>query len=112
MFNYTIRVKVNVLHKLQQHRNMVVLGAVCVVSSFAIGLQTVGNVQPFELIEAGSTRMQGDMDGDGVLTSTDVRLMLEIAEGYAEPTPEQLAADPTQDGEITAADAMRILSEL
>ncbi len=88
------------------------LGALCVMMSFTIGVQTAGDVQPVRLIEAGSSQHPGDIDGDGTIGVQDAILVLEITQGYREATPEQLLADPNKDGELTVDDAIRILSLL
>lgn len=88
------------------------LGTACVVSSFAIGIQSVGEVQPVTLIEAGSIQEQGDVDGSGSRDLQDVIIILEISQGYAEATPAQLRADPNKDGQLTVADALSILKSL
>ncbi|PIR49182.1 hypothetical protein COU80_00330 [Candidatus Peregrinibacteria bacterium CG10_big_fil_rev_8_21_14_0_10_55_24] len=88
------------------------LGAVCIVSSFAIGIQSVGEVQPVTLIEAGSIEQPGDIDGDGDIDLQDVIHILEIAQGYEPVTPANLMADPNRDGALTVDDALRILTVL
>lgn len=77
-------------------------------TAFTLGMHTTASVRPVELIEAGSTR-SGDMDGDGVLTLNDVRIVLEIVNGYREATLEQRAADIDGDGVLTIDDALRML---
>lgn len=91
---------------------MLVLAMLCVATSFSIGIQSAGDVQPFTLIQAGSVQQRGDMNGDGAIDSVDATIILEIAQGYREPTVEQLKADPNQDGQLTVDDAMRIMSAL
>lgn len=88
------------------------IGASCIASSFAIGIQTAGEVHPISLIEAGSSTQRGDIDGSGEIDEQDVIMLLEIAQGYAEATPQQLLADPNGDGQLTVDDALRLLNTL
>lgn len=97
---------------MRRNVRMLAIGAACIVSSFAIGMQTAGDVQPVSLIEAGGTTLAGDVDGSGVVDLLDVRLILEVAQGYASATSDQLRADPNGDGALTVDDALRILSTL
>lgn len=99
-------------HYIRRNIQLLSLGTLCVVSSFAIGLQTAGNVQPVHLIEAGGTAQAGDLDGNGTVNIADAIAILEIAQGYALATPEQLLADPNSDGALTVDDAIRVLSIL
>lgn len=93
-----------------RHRlGVLALGICAVIGSFALGVRSTGTVQPFTLIEAGSIALRGDMDGDGTLTVKDVRTLLEIAQAYRRASPQQRAADPSGDGQITADDAIRLL---
>lgn len=59
-------------------------------------------------------RLLGDVDGDGVITENDDRLVLQIAAGgYFIPTAEQLwAADVNQDGKINSLDSLLIKHHL
>ncbi|MCF7844516.1 MAG: hypothetical protein K9M03_01660 [Kiritimatiellales bacterium] len=96
----------------RRNSRVLALGTACVVSSFAIGIQSVGEVQPVTLIEAGSIQEQGDVDGSGSVDIQDVIDILEIAQGYEVATPAQLRADPNSDGQLTVADALSILETL
>lgn len=91
---------------------MLGLGTACVLSSFFIGIQSVGEVQPVTLIEAGNIELTGDVDGDGNVDIQDALRILEIAQGYRDATPQELRADPNGNGMLTIDDAVRILSEL
>ena len=91
---------------------LVSLAAICVVTSFALGLQTAGEVQPFTLIEAGNVSLRGDVNGDGEVDIDDVILILEMSQEYIPTTPEAFNADPNEDGRITVDDALRILKTL
>ncbi|MFA6259236.1 MAG: hypothetical protein WCX29_01340 [Candidatus Peribacteraceae bacterium] len=93
---------------LKRHIHIVALGTVSMVTAFTLGMHTTASVHPVELIEAGGTR-SGDMDGDGALALNDVRIVLEILNGYREATPEQRAADIDDDGVLTIDDALRML---
>lgn len=88
------------------------LAAVAMIGSFALGIQSAGDVRPVSLIEAGSVEQSGDMDGNGYIDANDVQIILEIAQGYAVATPKQLQADPNADGKITVDDAIRLLNTL
>jgi len=81
--------------------------------AFLIGIQTAGDVSPVVLpTRADSNVLAGDLNGNGVLDTDDVKLALEIANGYRTPTPSELAADPNHDFVITTDDAMTILEHL
>lgn len=99
-------------HFVRRNVKMLSIGTACIVSSFFIGTQTAGDVRPVSLIEAGGTELAGDVDGNGVVDLRDVTLILEVAQGYAEPTTDQLLADPNRDGVLSVDDALRILSML
>ncbi len=96
----------------RKNRRVFALGVACIASSFAIGIQSVGEVQPVTLIEAGAIGYSGDLNGDGSVTVKDAIRILEISQGYAVASPRELMADPNRDGYLTVDDAMRILSEL
>lgn len=88
------------------------LTTMCVVGSFALGIQSAGEVQPIALIEAGNVELPGDIDGSGVLDIHDAILILEVAQGYKKVSPEQLRADPNGNGVLTVDDALSVLSQL
>ncbi|PIQ76641.1 hypothetical protein COU78_05085 [Candidatus Peregrinibacteria bacterium CG10_big_fil_rev_8_21_14_0_10_49_24] len=96
----------------RQNLHVLTLSALAVVSSFALGVQSAGEVQPVSLIEAGSTQIAGDIDGSGEVTVRDAIAILEVAQGYQVATPQQLKADPNGDGLLTVDDAIRILRDL
>jgi len=104
----------NILTTLPSRKNVhaLALGVVCIVSSFAIGIQSVGDVQPVTLIEAGSIQQAGDVDGSGEVDLQDVIAILEISQGYNKAAPAQLMADPNRDGRLTVDDALRVLTML
>lgn len=97
---------------MRKNLKLLAVGAACLTSSFALGIQTAGDVAPVSLIEAGGPSIAGDMDGSGVVDLQDVILILEVARGYTDPTVDQLAADPNHDGELTVDDALRLLATL
>ena len=87
------------------------LAGLCVLTSFSLGINSAGNVQPFELIEAGSPEILGDLNEDGVISVDDAIVALEVVQGYKRVSPVHLQADPNGDGLITTDDAIRILRE-
>jgi hypothetical protein len=96
----------------QKQLPVLVLGALAVVSSFAVGIRTAGDIETVAPSEAGGIRLAGDVNNDGALSVLDVIDILEVSQGYEEATPEQLLADPNADGQLTADDAMRVLQDL
>jgi hypothetical protein len=95
-----------------KHLQVLALGALCVVTSFSLGVRTAGDIETVAPSEAGGIRLTGDIDNDGAVTAQDVIDILEVAQGYEDATPEQLEADPNGDGHLTVEDAMRILQDL
>jgi hypothetical protein len=91
---------------------VIALGTLCVASSFAVGIRTAGDVQTVAPTSAGELQMTGDMNNDGRLGTEDAIIILEIAQGYTEATPEQLQKDPNGDGQITVDDAVRLLHDI
>ncbi len=99
-------------HFVRKNVKMLTLGVASIVGSFVVGIQSAGNLQPVSLIEAGGMTQAGDIDGSGVVDVQDALLILEVVQGYAVPTSDQLLADPNRDGALTVEDAYRILSGL
>lgn len=97
---------------MRRNLKLLAVGAACIVSSFALGIRTAGDVAPVSLIEAGGVTLAGDMDGSGVVDLRDVTIILEVAQGYSDATVDQLAADPNGDGVLTVDDAIRLLSTI
>ncbi|MDD5751744.1 MAG: dockerin type I repeat-containing protein [Candidatus Peribacteraceae bacterium] len=97
------------IYRPRQLLRALLFGGLCLAASFAVGIQTAGEVQPIALIEAGSPVSTGDMDGNGIVTGQDAIVILEIVRGYRTATPEQLLSDPNGDGALTSDDALRIL---
>lgn len=98
--------------RFRQNLGILVLGVFCIAGSFAVGLQTSGNVTPISPSEALGEDMHGDMNGDGILNLQDVIITLEIVRGYREATTEQKKLDWTQDGSINLDDALGIVNHL
>jgi len=96
----------------RQYLRALLFGAICVAAALVIGIQSAGDVKPIALIEAGSENRVGDLTGDGVVDVQDAIQILEVVQGYKAPTPEQLLADPNEDGQLTVDDALRILRTL
>lgn len=97
-------------HRFRKNARLMALSVLCLATSFAVGIQTAGEVQPVSLIEAGSIEQAGDVDGSGIVDIQDVISILEISQGYAVATPQQLKLDPNGDGQLTVDDALRLLS--
>lgn len=91
---------------------MLTLGVLCIVASFSLGIRTSGDVQTIAPTNAADSVLEGDMDGDERLSVQDVILILEIAQGYANPTLRQLQADPNGDGKLTIDDAVSVLHDI
>lgn len=88
------------------------VGLVTVGVAFIMGLRTSDSVRTIASIEAGTALGDGDFDGNGTLEIEDAIRALEIVHGYAEPTPNDLRADPNGDGIVTIDDALHILQAL
>lgn len=99
-------------HSLRRNVKMLAIAAACLTSSFFLGIQTAGDIQPVSLIEAGGLPLSGDIDGNGSVGLEDVIFILEVSQGYVVASPDQLRADPNGDGRLTVDDALRILSTL
>ncbi|MDD5102966.1 MAG: dockerin type I repeat-containing protein [Candidatus Peribacteraceae bacterium] len=99
-------------YRSRQLLRVLLFSGICVTASFLIGIQSAGEVQPIALIEAGSVSETGDLTGDGRVDMQDVITILEVVQGYAQATPDQLRADPNGDGALTIDDALRILRAL
>lgn len=88
------------------------LGFLCLVGSFAVGVETAGEVEPIGATNALSVVEVGDVDGSGVVDLQDVIQILEVTQGYREAKPHELQADPTGDGRLTVDDALQILQDI
>ncbi|MDO8469181.1 MAG: dockerin type I repeat-containing protein [Candidatus Peribacter sp.] len=102
----------HITYRSRQFLRALFFSGICVAASFLIGIQSAGEVQPIALIEAGSVSQSGDLTGDGGVDVQDVIQILEVVQGYAQATPDQLKADPNGDGSFTIDDALRILRTL
>lgn len=90
----------------------VILGAICLVGSFALGVETAGEVQTIASLQAGSIQERGDINGNGIVDLQDVITILEVVQGYKEVDPKTLQGDPTHDGHLTVDDALRLLHDI
>lgn len=81
--------------------------------AFFVGIETAGEVHPVVTeTQAGSAILEGDLNGNGSVDLQDVRIALELAEGYRTPTPAELSADPNRDFQFTVDDAIAIIDKL
>ncbi len=88
------------------------LTLLAVVASFAIGLQTAGDVRTIQLSSATDNIHAGDMNADGSVDINDVTIILEVSQGYRTASVAELEADPNGNGELTVDDALRVLRTL
>lgn len=84
------------------------LSVFAVTASFALGMQTAGDLQTISGSFA-TDAPRGDMNADGTVDAADAIIVLEIAQGYRTATPQELAADPNGNGILAVDDAIRIL---
>lgn len=91
---------------------MIALGVLSVISSFSLGIKTAGDVETISSTEAEGIVLTGDVNGDHVVDIADAIKVLEIAQGYEDPTADQLLSDPNGDGVLTVEDAIRILHDI
>lgn len=89
-----------------------VLGSLCIVASFALGIHTAGEVSPIASLQAGGPAREGDMNDDGVVNMQDVIEILAIVRGQLSPTAHHLRVDPNTDGKLTIDDAIHLLQTL
>lgn len=82
------------------------------IGAFSIGLQTAGEGTVIDPIIAGGDAVPGDLNRDGKLTDDDAEIAIELAAGLRPATPEELKADPNQNGHITAGDALWIMDHI
>lgn len=82
-------------------------------TAFVLGIQTAGDVRPIVgEIRAGGTVLLGDLNGNNTIDREDAQKALEILKGLRTPTPQELAADPDQNFEITVEDILAILDSM
>lgn len=91
---------------------VLMIAAATISSAFFVGIQTAGEVHPVTLIEAGSGKLRGDMDDNGVVDVRDAIVILDIVQGYEQATPDHILGDPNGDGILTIDDARRILERI
>lgn len=100
---------------------MIALGVTCVLGSFVLGIETVGDVHPFQATIARETSdevialplgKQGDFDCDGQTPEIrDAIVALELSLGYSSASECQMQASRT--GRTpTGDDAVRVLRTL
>lgn len=92
--------------------SMMALAVLCVTGSFAVGVETAGDMKAVTRLKANDNALAGDMNGNATIDAEDVTIILEIAKGQRAPTPEQLRNDPNGDHFLTVEDAMHLLRML
>lgn len=91
----------------------ILIVASSMIVAFIVGIETAGEVHPVvSEIRAGGAVIEGDLNGNGSVDLQDVRIALELAQGYRTPTPAELSADPNRDFQFTVDDAIAILDTL
>lgn len=99
----------------------VALGIVCSMAAFTVGLETAGDVHPYDTTQAAVSAMEdiprvaqrGDIDNDGIVTVNDAIVLINVAEGIETATPEMVKrGDADGDFRITYKDAIRVLYSL
>lgn len=98
------------------------LGLLCMVGAFTLGLETAGEVHPFDKSEAavvsGEVQEQrvsprGDVDGSGEVTIEDAILIINLIENIETSTPAMVKRGDTDDDyRLTYKDAVRVLHTL
>lgn len=88
------------------------LCVLAIVTSFTAGIKSAPDIHPVDTIHADDAILGGDMNNDGILTSADAAIALEIALDYRTATTNELLADPNGDFTITVQDALTILHGL
>ena len=91
---------------------VLIIGGLCIVSSFSLGVKSTGEVQTVGQTRAEQTQLTGDINGDGRIDNLDVIAILEIVHGYKTATPAELKADPNGDGKLTIDDAISLLYDI
>ena len=92
--------------------SMMVLAVLCVTGSFAVGIQSAGEMKTVASLAAVSTEIVGDMNSNGQADLEDVIIILEIAQGTQTASAEQMRLDPNGDGTLTVDDALMMLRNL
>lgn len=92
--------------KLEQLDSTAVVGTGC----FLFLVKIDNDTQQLTAVDTTCIVVQGDVDGNGVITAADARLALRVsAKLESLSTPAFLAADVDGNGNVTAADARKIL---
>ncbi len=109
-------------HMLHRTRlQTVALGIVCSMAAFTVGLETAGDVHPYDTTQAAVTASEdlpkiaprGDIDNDGIVTVNDAIVLINVAEGVEIATPDMVKrGDADGDFRITYKDAIRVLYSL
>lgn len=84
------------------------LGILAVLASFSLGVETSGELRAINASSATETQ-RGDVTLDDIVDVRDAILILEVSQGYRVATPEELAADPNENGAFGVDDAIRVL---
>lgn len=98
----------------QKYRNVLALVPLALLAagaSFGLGVGTAGELRAIKASSATET-VRGDMNADGEVDARDAIIILEIAQGYRDPTPSELAADPNANGALAVDDAIRVLRSI
>lgn len=90
---------------------MVILGVLSITGSFAMGVQTAGDMKAIAPLQANE-EIKGDMNDNGRVDQEDIAMILEVVKGTRHPTPTMLHRDPNGDGQLTIDDAMHLLRDL
>lgn len=98
-------------NRLTKASTLVPLALLAAVASFGIGMHTAGDVSTVPSSSA-TEGLAGDVTGDGLVDVQDAIRILELSQGYGEPTIGELRADPNGNGSLTVDDALRILRSL
>jgi hypothetical protein len=95
-----------------KHTPAIVLGLLCIVSAFSLGIETAGDMATVETIEAAEPAVitiAGDLDGNGIVTAKDAMIAVDTIRSGREAPSDVLAADPSGDSHLTIDDVLFIL---
>lgn len=99
----------------------ILLGVLCAIGAFTVGMETAGDVRPFSTSQAAVEEiplrsgglLRGDANGNGVLDVEDAAIILQASQGWETPAQDQVRRGDTDgDFRLTAKDALRILHQL
>lgn len=99
-------------HRRRLQLQMILLGVLCVVGSFALGIHSSGDLRTIASLEAGMPLGDSDANGDGTADLEDAIEFLEVVRGYRDLEPRHVRADPNSDGQITVDDVLQLLHDL